>query len=82
MRSHSTTATDVLSDRRPAPERDRHAALQRELAQSRAMCRRHELAIEALTHAVAVLRRGAAALTDENRELRAQIAGARRRSRA
>jgi hypothetical protein len=82
MRSQTTTATDVLPDRRPTPGRERNAALQRELAHSRALCRRHEMAIEALTHAVGILRRGATALTDENRELRAQIAGTRRRGRA
>jgi hypothetical protein len=82
MRSHTTTAVDVLADRRSTPERERNAALQRELAQSRATCRRHEMAIEALTHAVGVLRRGATALTDENRELRAQIARNRSRGRA
>jgi hypothetical protein len=75
MRSHSTTATDVPADRRPRPEREPHAVVQRELAHSCAECRRHELAIDALTRAVGVLRRGAAALADENRELRAQIDG-------
>jgi hypothetical protein len=81
MRSSPTTATDVLTDRRLPPERQGNASLQRELARSRAMCQRHELAIETLTRAVGVLRRGAAALSDENRELRAQIDGMRRRSR-
>ena len=81
MRSHSTTASDVLADRRPPPERDRYAALQRELARSQAMCERHELAIETLTRAVGVMRRGAAALSDENRELRAQLDGMRKRNR-
>jgi hypothetical protein len=42
------------------------------------MCQRHELAIETLTRAVGVLRRGATALSDENRELRAQIDGLRK----
>jgi hypothetical protein len=78
MRSIPTTATDVPTDRRPPPEWDGNAALQRELARSRAMCQRHELAIETLTRAVGVLRRGATALSDENRELRAQIDGLRK----
>jgi hypothetical protein len=78
MRSVSTTATDVLADRRLSPERDRNAALQRELAQSRAACRRQAKAIDGLTQALGVLRRGATALADENRELRAEIDGLRR----
>jgi hypothetical protein len=82
MRSHSTTAMDVSADRRPRPEREPNAVVQRDLAPSCAECRRHELAIDALTRAVGVLRRGAAALADENRELRAQIDGMGRRRRA
>lgn len=78
MRSDATTAPDVLADRRLAPELQVTTSLQHELAQSQAMCRRHEMRIEALTNAVSVLRRGAAALTDENKELRAQLAGRRR----
>jgi hypothetical protein len=82
MRAHAVAAPDVLADRRPPPEPRSIASLERELARAQAMCKRHELAIEALTNAVGVLRRGAAALTDENRELRAQIAGRRRARRA
>jgi hypothetical protein len=82
MRSHGTAATDVLADRRLTPKPESITSLERELAQARAMCRRHETAIEALTHALDVFRRGAAALTDENRELRAQIAARRKRGRA
>jgi hypothetical protein len=78
MRSHATTAADVLADRRLAPELQVTTSLQHELAQSQAMCRRHEMRIAALTNAVSVLRRGAAALTDENKELRAQLARRRR----
>jgi hypothetical protein len=78
MRSHTTTARDVRIDRQPPPEWEGNATLQRELARSRAACRRHELAIETLTRAVVVLRTGAAALSDENRELRAQIDGMRK----
>ena len=78
MRSHTTTAHDVLASRRPAPERDRSATLQRELAQSRAACRRQATTIDGLTRVVGVLRRGASALADENRELRAEIDGLRR----
>jgi hypothetical protein len=78
MRSHSTTATDVLAGRRFTSERDRSATLQRELAQSRAACRRQAKAIDGLTQALGVLRRGANALADENRELRAEIDGLRR----
>jgi hypothetical protein len=73
MRLHSTAAMDVLAPRRPPPERDRSATLQRELAQSRAACRRQATTIDGLTQALAVLRRGATALADENRELRAEI---------
>jgi hypothetical protein len=73
MRSTSTAAMDVLAPRRPLPERDRTAALQHELAQSRAACRRQATTIDGLTQALAVLRRGATALADENRELRAEI---------
>jgi hypothetical protein len=78
MRSHSTAATDVLAARRLSPERDRSATLQRELAQSRAACRRQAKAIDGLTQALGVLRRGASALAGENRELRAEIDGLRR----
>ena len=42
------------------------------------MTRRQQLAIEALTSVVSALRRSAAALTEENKELRAQLAGKRR----
>ena len=78
MRSDATTAPDVLADRRRTPELQVTTSLQHELAQSQAMCRRHEMRIQALTNAVSVLRRGAAALTDENKELRAELAGRRR----
>jgi hypothetical protein len=50
----------------------------RELVELRTICRRQELAIEALTSVVSALRRNTAALTEENKELRAQIAGRRR----
>ena len=78
MRSQSTTATDVLADRRFSSERDRSATLQRELAQSRAACRRQAKTIDDLTQALGVLRRGASALADENRELRAEVDDLRR----
>jgi hypothetical protein len=78
MRSPTTTASDVLAGQRSPPEADRSARLQRELAQSRATCRRQARAIDGLTHALGVLRRGASALTEENRELRAEIDGMRR----
>ena len=77
MLSRALAAPDVLAELRGSPEPPSIASLEHELAQARAMCKRHELAIEALTNAVGVLRRGAAALTDENRELRAEIAGRR-----
>ena len=51
---------------------------ERELVELRTICRRQELAIEALTSVVSALRRSTAALTEENKELRAQIAGRRR----
>jgi hypothetical protein len=78
MLSHATAAPDVLAERRRPPQQRSTASLERELAQARTMCERHERAIEALTNAVGVLRRGAAALTEENRELRAEIAGRQR----
>jgi hypothetical protein len=78
MRSSATTATDVLAGRRSSPERERSAALQSELAHSRAACRRQAKAIDGLTQALGVLRRGASALADENRELRAEIDSLRR----
>jgi hypothetical protein len=49
-----------------------------ELAQTRDACRRQAKAIDGLTQALGVLRRGANALADENRELRAEIDGLRR----
>ena len=78
MRSPTTTANGDLASRRSAPERDRSATLQRELAQSRAACRRQATAIDGLTQVLGVLRRGASALADENRELRAEIDGLRK----
>jgi hypothetical protein len=78
MRSHSTAATDVFGGRRPSPEPDRSTMLLHELAQSRDACRRQAKAIDGLTQALGVLRRGASALADENRELRAEIDGLRR----
>ena len=80
MRSSATTATDVLAGRRSTPEPDRSAGLRYELAQTQAACQRQAKAIDGLTHALGVLRRGAAALSDENRELRAEIDGLRRAS--
>jgi D-alanyl-D-alanine dipeptidase len=77
MRSHETAAMDVLDELRAAPEPGSNTGLALELARSRATCRLHESAIEALTQALAVLRRGATALKIENRELRAEIAGMR-----
>ena len=82
MLSHATAAPEVLAERGGPPQPQSTTSLERELAQARALCRRHELAIEALTNAVGVLRRGAVALTDENRLLRAEIAGRRRARRA
>jgi hypothetical protein len=82
MLSHATAAPEALAERDRPPQPRSTASLERELAQARALCRRHELAIEALTNAVGVLRRGAAALTDENRELRVEIAGRRGTRRA
>jgi hypothetical protein len=78
MRSPTTTASDVLAGRRFAPDSDRSATLQRELARSRATCRRQAKAIDGLTQALGVLRRGASALADENRELRAELNGVHR----
>jgi hypothetical protein len=78
MRSHSTAAKDGLGGRRQARERERSAGLQRELAQSRAACRRQATAIAGLTRALGVLRRGASALADENRELRVELERMRR----
>jgi hypothetical protein len=52
--------------------------LEREVVELRAITRRQQLAIEALTSVVSALRRSAASLTEENKELRAQIAGKRR----
>jgi hypothetical protein len=82
MLSHATAARDVLADRRRTGQPQSTASLERELAQAQAMCKRQERAIEALSTAVGALRRGAAALTDENRELRAEIAGMPRARRA
>jgi hypothetical protein len=62
-----------LSPGSPSP-----ADLEREVVELRAIARRQQLAIEALTSVVSALRRSAAALTEENKELRAQIAGKRR----
>jgi hypothetical protein len=78
MRSHATTAADDFAGRRSPPERDSSAALQHELAQSRSACQRQAKAIDGLTRALGVLRRGANALADENRELRAEIDNLRR----
>jgi len=81
MLSHATAAHDVPADRRRGGQPQGTAGLERELAQVQAMCKRQERAIGVLSRAVGALRRGAAALNDENRELRAEIAG-RRRARA
>lgn len=78
MRSHSTAATDVPGGRRPSPEPDRSPMLLHELARSRDACRRQAKTIDGLTQALDVLRRGASALADENRELRAEVDGLRR----
>jgi len=78
MRSQATTATDDFAGRRSPPERDGSFALQRELAQSRSACQRQARAIDGLTNALGVLRRGANALANENRELRAEIDDLRR----
>jgi hypothetical protein len=80
MRSSATTASDVLASRRSPPDGDRSAGLKDELAQTQAACQRQAKAIDGLTHALGVLRRGATALADENRELRAEIDGLRRAS--
>jgi hypothetical protein len=78
MRSQAMTATNVLAGRRSPPQRDGSAALHSELARSRAACRRQATAIDGLTQALGVLRRGASALAEENRELRAEIDSLRR----
>jgi hypothetical protein len=78
MRSHTTAATVVLGGGRLSTERDRSAALLHELEQSRDACRRQAKEIDGLTQALGVLRRGASALADENRELRAEIDGLRK----
>jgi hypothetical protein len=79
VRSQAIAAPEVLADRRRPPGPQSTTSLEFQLGQSQAMCRRHELAIEALTNVVGVLRRGTVALTDENKELRALLA---RRCRA
>lgn len=78
MRSSARTATDVSAGRRSPPAPDRSAMLKDELAQTQAACERQAKAIDGLTRALDVLRRGATALADENRELRAEIDGLRR----
>jgi hypothetical protein len=73
-----TPAIGAFDHRQPSPGSPSAADLEREVVELRAITRRQQLAIEALTSVVSALRRSAAALTDENKELRAQIAGKRR----
>ncbi len=61
MRPHAAAVTDSVD-----PEVS-------ELVELRATCRRQEYAIEGLTQALGRLRRGAAALKDDNAELRAEL---------
>ncbi|MEN3283671.1 MAG: hypothetical protein V7607_4811 [Solirubrobacteraceae bacterium] len=72
-----TPAIGAFDRRQPSPGSS-PAELEREVVELRAIARRQQLAIEALTSVVSALRRSAAALTEENKELRAQIAGKRR----
>jgi hypothetical protein len=51
----------------------------RELTRACVTCAKHEFAIDGLTQALARLRRGAAALRDENIELRAELSHLRQR---
>ena len=67
MRPHVAPSDSTETGRRS----DRNA---RELARTCTNCTKHEFAIEGLTQALARLRRGAAALRDENAELRAELA--------
>jgi hypothetical protein len=71
-------ARDILVDPQLSLQPTSADGLDREVVRLRAICRRQELAIEALTSVVSALRRRTAALTDENKELRARIAGKRR----
>ena len=73
-----SAARDIFVDPQLPLQPTSAEGLEREVVRLRAICRRQELAIEALTSVVSALRRGTAALTDENKELRAQIAGKRR----
>jgi hypothetical protein len=73
-----TSATEPFADRQPLPGSLDASHLEREVVELRTIARRQELAIEALTSVVSALRRSTAALTQENKELRAQIAGRRR----
>jgi hypothetical protein len=71
MRPHVAPSESTDTGRRS----DRNA---RELARTCANCTKHEFAIDGLTQALARLRRGAAALRDENLELRAELASLRK----
>jgi hypothetical protein len=79
------TATVVPLPTR-TPERRRHdplaarvAELDAEIERLREVCRRRELAMDVLVKATMSLRRGTAALREENRELRRQMIEAQRR---
>jgi hypothetical protein len=67
MRPHVAPSEPTDTGRRS----DRNA---RELARTCVNCAKHEFALEGLTQALARLRRGAAALREENAELRAELA--------
>jgi hypothetical protein len=73
-----SAARDVYLDPQAPPQPQRTEGADRELIELRAICRRQELAMEALTSVVSALRRSNAALTEENKELRARIAGRHR----
>jgi hypothetical protein len=70
-----TSAIGAFDHRQPSPG---VPDLEREVVELRAISHRQQLAVEALTSVVSALRRSAAALTEENKELRAQLAGKRR----
>jgi hypothetical protein len=77
MRSHAVAPTESI---RPGGQGlDREAP---ELARVCLACAKHEFAIDGLTQALASLTRGAAALRDENAELRAELSRLERRQSA
>jgi hypothetical protein len=69
-----SAARDIFVDPQLSLQPQSPDGPERELVELRAICRRQALAIDALTSVVSALRRGTAALTDENKELRARIA--------